>query len=263
MKQGWQIGIIASVVFALVGNFVVGAQLLDLPTITAVSDAYATLLTPAGYAFSIWSLIYLLLIVFAVYQARDLLSPDRANNVPQTAGPLFILANVLNGLWPYVFVNEWIGVSVVVLFALTGALYGLLWKLRIAMDDVPIVVIACVWWPIMVYAGWVSIASVVNLASLFDAWGVAPEPLVASGSILLVTSGLAALLAVRHVRELVLAAVWGIVAIGVRQLQVGGDLMVGVTALVAAGMLLILVAYHAYRHRHETILAKLQYKQMN
>ena len=114
----------------------------------------------------------------------------------------------------------------------------------------------------MIYTGWVTIASVVNIASLLDGWDVTLGPLAASGVILLVTGGLAALLAARHVRELVLATTWGIAAIGAQQLPPTGDMMVSVTAFVAAGTLLISVAYHGYRHRHGTIVTKVQRKQL-
>jgi len=36
-----------------------------------ISDMYHTYLTPAGYAFSIWSLIYILLAGFIIYQFRQ------------------------------------------------------------------------------------------------------------------------------------------------------------------------------------------------
>ena len=53
------------------------AQVLDLPSVAVISEKYATLLTPAGYAFSIWSLIYVLLVVSVVYQARDVFRPNK------------------------------------------------------------------------------------------------------------------------------------------------------------------------------------------
>jgi len=46
------------------GTKIIGGQLT-----AAVSDANPTLITPAGYVFSIWGIIYILLGVFVVYQA--------------------------------------------------------------------------------------------------------------------------------------------------------------------------------------------------
>ena len=132
MKRFWQIGNISALMFALIMNFLVGTQALNVPSIGGMSDKYATLLTPASYAFSIWSLIYLLLISFVIYQARDLIKPRATNNLPQKIGPWFIIASICNGLWTYIFVSELVGLSVVMLLTLTLALYILLWRLNIA-----------------------------------------------------------------------------------------------------------------------------------
>src|SRR5690606_13141587 len=102
-------------------------------SINEISDKYATYLTPAGYAFSIWSLIYVLLVVLTVYQMRDIFKQREENDLPEAIGPWFIIANICNGLWTYVFVNEFIGLSVGILLLLTGSLYALLWRLRIAI----------------------------------------------------------------------------------------------------------------------------------
>lgn len=233
-------------------NFIVGAGVLDLPSIMAVSDKFATLLTPADYAFSIWSLIYVLLIIFAVYQARDLFRPNRENTLPQAAGPLFVISSVGNGLWAYVFVNELVLLSVVILLAMTVSLYLLLAKLRIALDDAPGQEIAFVWWPLMLYTGWVSVAGVVNSASWLDSVGVVLSPLLASAVLLVLAAGLFALLIRRNVRELVLASAWGIAAIGVQQLQPGGERMVAAMALAAASVLVGAAIIHAVRNHKQT-----------
>ena len=180
MKRVWQLANIFSLFFALVANFVVGAQLLNLPAISEISDKYATLLTPAGYAFSIWSLIYVLLIVFVVYQAQDIIHPRKHNDLPQKIGPWFVLANICNGVWTYVFVSEAVALSVVVLLVLTASLYIVLRHLKIAVDNPPLKVIACVWWPLMLYTGWVTVATVVNIASWLESLQITLTALLAN-----------------------------------------------------------------------------------
>lgn len=255
-KRAWQVGIILSLLFALGANFVVGAQVLDLPSIGAISDKYATYLTPAGYAFSIWSLIYFLLAGLVIYQARDIVKPRKDNDLPARIGPLFVVSSVANGLWTYVFVNELVGLSVVILLVLTGSLYALLWRLAIATDDPPLKTIAFVWWPLMIYTGWVTVASVVNVASWLDSLGLVLTPLAASIVLVLLAGALVWLLARRNVRELLLACAWGIAAIGMQQLQQPSSPVVAVTAFAAAGLLVISAAVHAYIHRKSNLLGK-------
>src|SRR4028119_1440385 len=50
-------------------NYLAGTGYINGTSTEYISDKYPTLITPSGYAFSIWSLIYLGLIAFSFYQA--------------------------------------------------------------------------------------------------------------------------------------------------------------------------------------------------
>lgn len=256
MKRALQTGNILALVFALVANFLVGAQILALPSINEISDKYASVLTPATYAFSIWSLIYTLLVLFVIYQARDLFKPRKENTLPERVGPWFIIASICNGLWTYVFVNEWIALSVIILLVLTVSLYIVLWRLRIALDNTSAKTIGFVWWPLMLYTGWVTVASVVNIASWFTSIGFPISPLVASIILVLLTVALLVLLITRNTRELLLACIWGITAIGSLQMQSEATQLVGIAAFTVASMLLIAVAIHAFANVRSNEIVK-------
>jgi len=247
MKRALQIGNGLSLIFALAANFLVATQQFNLPSIKAISDTYATLLTPAAYAFSIWSLIYLLLIVFVAYQARDIAKPREHNDLPQKIGPFFMVASVCNGLWTFVFVHELMGLSVALLLVLVGSLYILLWRLRIATYDAPLRIIACVWWPLMIYTGWVTVAAVANVFSWLKALGITVSPLATCVVLIGLAVGLLVLLAKRNVRELNLASIWGIFAIGVQQIHESKT--VAATAFTVSSILLVAIAVHGYKNR--------------
>lgn len=257
MKRRWQIGNIAALAFALLANFLVGAQLLNLPAISDISDKYASYLTPAGYAFSIWSLIYGLLVVFVVYQARDIFKPRQANDLPEKIGPWFIVASICNGLWTFVFVKEWVGLSVLILLLLSVSLYIILSRLNAAMYQPRLAVLAGVWWPMMIYAGWVTVASLVNIASWLESLGVTVTPTLAHIALVSLAAGLIALMVMRNVRELLLACIWGSVAIGVEQAQFEAGQSVATSAFTVAGVLLVAVVIHAYVNLRPIILSKL------
>lgn len=244
IKRFWQVAIVLSVAFALIMNFLVGSQVLDIPAIKDISDKYATLLTPATYAFSIWSIIYVLLAVFAIYQARDILKPDKHNDLPQHAGSWFVLANICNGLWTFIFVTEYIALSLVVILLLTGSLYRLIWKLKIGLGDPRMKTIICVWWPILIYTGWATVATVVNFASLLQSIDIILSPVVASGIIALLGIGLSWLLTTRSVRELVGASAWGICAVGMQQ----SDRLVSVAAYIVSFTLVLFIMVHGYKN---------------
>lgn len=244
VKRTWQISNILALVFALVANFLTGAQILDLPAIGDISDKYATYLTPAGYAFSIWTPIYVLLVVFAIYQARDIREPRDDNDVPQRLGPLFVIASICNGLWTFVFVNEWVGLSVVILLVLTASLYASLWRLGIGAARPTIKDFLMVGLPLMLYTGWVTAASIVNVATYLESKDVTVSPLAAIVVIVVLTVALLALLLRRNLREVLISCAWALIAIAVRQLQESQSTSVAVVALVCAGILIVAMLFH-------------------
>ncbi len=65
-----------SVLLALAGmllvNYLANALPINNVTTGGVSDSYPNLFTPAGFTFSIWGFIYLLLLLFAFYQLSPL-----------------------------------------------------------------------------------------------------------------------------------------------------------------------------------------------
>jgi len=65
-----------------------------------ISDANPTLITPAGYVFSIWGVIYVLLGVFAVYQA---LPSQRGSQFQSRIGWLFVLSSITNMVWLFLW----------------------------------------------------------------------------------------------------------------------------------------------------------------
>nr|WP_283657567.1 TspO/MBR family protein [Paenibacillus sp. RC343] len=87
-------------IIAFIAVIVVNILASTLPiggrSTAAVSNMYPTLLTPAGYAFSIWSVIYLLLACFVVYQAT---SAGQTKTSVQSIGVFFILSCIFNMIW--------------------------------------------------------------------------------------------------------------------------------------------------------------------
>src|SRR5690554_7325977 len=69
------------------------------------------MITPAGYAFSIWGLIYLLLLGFVVNQWLEYFKGWKDESLSKS-GIWFTLANVFNGLWIIVWTSEQLGFSV-------------------------------------------------------------------------------------------------------------------------------------------------------
>ena len=61
--------IIAYALTVVVNSLAGGTTIIGGKLTAEISDANPTLITPAGYVFSIWSIIYILLGAFVVFQA--------------------------------------------------------------------------------------------------------------------------------------------------------------------------------------------------
>ncbi len=70
-----------------------------------VSNANSTLVTPAGYVFSIWGIIYILLGVFVVYQA---LPSEQGKDYQRKISWLFVLSSLVNIAWIFVWQFEYL-----------------------------------------------------------------------------------------------------------------------------------------------------------
>ena len=119
-----------------------------------VSDKYPTVLTPAGYAFTIWALIYVSLIAFSIYQ----LLPSKIVRF-RGVRTLYIISCLLNCAWLYFWHRYSIGICLVLILGLlaTLALINIKFKSADSMLD-EIFTKA----PFGIYFGWVTAASIIN-----------------------------------------------------------------------------------------------------
>lgn len=121
-----------------------------------ISDKYQTLVTPAGYAFSIWSLIYLGIIAFSIYQFGLNIS-ERVRSIRW----LFIVSCFLNCGWIYFWHHDQIAVCLALIAALAVCLFLVALRLR-ETDNLKEFWFAKA--PFSIYFGWVTAATLVNFA---------------------------------------------------------------------------------------------------
>ncbi|KQU63849.1 hypothetical protein ASG66_00830 [Bacillus sp. Leaf406] len=133
-----------------------------------ISDRLDIMLTPAGYVFSIWSLIYLLLGIWVLRQI-----PKARRDLPlytRTSG-WFILNCLFNSLWIVMWHYNYFGISVLVMAGILLTLIAL-YK-RVKSTDPSLLDQA----PFSIYLGWISVAAIVNVTYYlteigFDGFGI-------------------------------------------------------------------------------------------
>lgn len=129
----------------------------------AISDSLPSLVTPAGYVFSIWGLIYLLLAVFVVYQA---LPAQRHNPRLVRVGYLFVLSCALNIAWLFTWHYLLIPLSLPVMLGLLGTLIVIYQRLEIGQSRVSRGETLAVRLAFSVYLGWITVATIANVSVL-------------------------------------------------------------------------------------------------
>ncbi|MFB3890159.1 MAG: tryptophan-rich sensory protein [Candidatus Bathyarchaeia archaeon] len=183
-----------------------------------ISDLYPTLITPAGYVFAIWGVIYTLLAVFVVYQA---LPGQRDKPFLREVSFLFVLSCVLNVLWLFLWQYEYIALSVVLMLALLATLVAIYLRLKIGKSDAALKEKACVHLPFSVYLGWITVAAAANVAAALSSLGwVKWNPADAAYALLAIVAVLVITLVVLAARRDVaygLVIVWALVGIAVKQ----------------------------------------------
>lgn len=246
-----------TLLIALVVNYLSNTGIFNSKTIGEVSKKYNTLFTPAGYAFSIWGLIYLLLISFVAYQWYFWLK-ERKDEVIHRIGGWFMLANIANASWVVAWIYEYTGLSVLIMLVLLVSLIQIVRRLDLERWDAPLDIILFVWWPICIYIGWIILATVANISAFLISLGWKGGTLLEESwtivLILISTFIYTVLIYIRNMREAALVGVWGLVAIAYRQWNEQPEIVYA--ALLNAFVLLSYASYHGYKNRAYSPLAK-------
>ena len=97
------VNIVAFIAVVIVNGLAGATSIIGGRNTAQVSNSFPTLITPAGYVFSIWGIIYILLGVFVVYQA---LPDQQGKGFQSKIGWLFDLSCVLNIVWLFLWQSE-------------------------------------------------------------------------------------------------------------------------------------------------------------
>lgn len=93
-------------------------------TTQELSDKYDNLFTPIGFTFSIWSVIYTLLLVFSVVPLVNYFRGKEKKNTftNKNIGYLYAISCLLNGTWILAWQYQYVGLSILVMLGLLATL---------------------------------------------------------------------------------------------------------------------------------------------
>jgi hypothetical protein len=228
-----QILVIVATAGMIVFNWLAATGSLGGTDTGAVSDKYDTHITPAGYAFAIWSLIYFGMIVFSIYQALP-------SNAAKFRGlrTIYILSCVANCFWLYVWSQESIVVCLGIIIVLLICIGAISVKLR---DTETLGEFWLAKVPFGIYFGWVTAATILNATIALAYLGVRLPDSTSNliGAVLiLIAAALGAFVRWKLKNYFYpLAIAWALTAIAVQQ---SGQTIVVVAA--ALGVIICLIA---------------------
>ncbi len=230
-------------------NYYANSGVFDNNTVGSVSRSYSNLFTPAAYAFAIWGLIYLGLLALAIYMLICAFK-DGGNNFISRAAPSLISAHLGNALWLWFWLHENIGASVLLMLFILLALLLAVLRLNMERWDAPLKFIALVWWPIDLYFGWISVATIANISAYLSSihWTGGLSEVTWTISMIALATALALFMIIsRNMREYAAVFIWALVAIAIRHADKVES--ISNSAWTAAAILAIASGIHAFRHR--------------
>jgi hypothetical protein len=148
-------------------NGLANALPINNKTTGELSEQYPNLFVPAGLTFSIWGLIYVLLVVFVIYQLIMVIKKyAQRSSFIEKIGLLFFVTSLANIAWIFAWHYEMVPLSLVIMLLLLGCLIAIYLRLNIGKSAAPKTEKYLVHLPFSIYLGWITIATIANVTAL-------------------------------------------------------------------------------------------------
>lgn len=214
------LNIIAFIITIIINGLAGSTTTIGGQLTAQVSDKNVTLITPAGYVFSIWGIIYILLAIFIIYQA---LPKNKTQPFQKQISFLFIISCIANITWLFAWQYEQLPLSVGLMLLLLASLIAIYQRLNIGKTKTSITQKLAVHLPFSVYLGWITIATIANISATlvnigWDGAGIDPTTwaiIVTAVAVLITLLSLAT----RKDIAYALVIVWALVGIAAKQTQ--------------------------------------------
>lgn len=237
---------IISFLLVVIVNYLANALPINDYQTGEVSEMYSNLFTPAGVTFSIWGIIYLLLAVFIIYQARGLFSSKKPPlELLNRIGYLFFWSSMVNIAWIFSWHYLQIVLSFIVMLVLVGVLtviYHL--RLDVGQRQVGKYEKYFVQIPFSLYKAWITVATVANFMVLTTAlkWDQGPIPGEVWAVVALIFVTLVGIFVYRKRRDIFfqLVFIWALLGIIIKRIFVVEELVLSVVVTAILGILILI-----------------------
>jgi hypothetical protein len=247
-----QVLVLVAALMTIVFN--IAANILPLNDLNTgeISDRFEIFFVPAGYVFSIWGLIYLGLLAYAIYQVL----PDQRDNPRlRSIGYIFVLSCAANIAWLFLWHYEVFEFTLIAMLVLLVTLIAIYLRLDIGRSEVSTAEKWAVHIPFSIYLGWITVATIANTTQLlyylgWNGWGISA----AMWAVIILAVGVVISVLMTLTRADIaysLVLVWAYIGIAVKH---SSTPLVAISALIGAGIILvvlIIVMFRRYRQQTE------------
>lgn len=219
MKKFYAVSNLLVIFLVIYWNYLSATEGINGRTVGNLSEEYNNLFTPAAYAFSIWSLIFLALVAHGIFLVRRAFGPNIPDEIITRIGLPLLIANMANMLWTWVWLSEYTGVSILVMLTILGVLLYIVERLKINQKEVNTPIKLWVWIPISLYSGWIAVATIANVSAYLAkiGWSAVFSEAIWAAIMMIVAVGMNLwMIRFRNMRVFAGVGVWALVAIAVR-----------------------------------------------
>lgn len=240
--------VIVSTIVTIWVNLLATLLPLNGKSTAQLSNQYPVSFVPAGYVFSIWGIIYLGMIVFAVYQFTRKDYPLELIHLARC----YMISCIANCLWIIAWHLELITYSVIIMIILLAALCGIYFllvknKKELLLSSASKLGLSI---PFSIYLGWISVATIANITVFFYTLGWRgsgiPGELWSAG--LMITAGVIAGLLFIKYKDVIFSGViiWSLIGIIIK---FPATIPIVTSGLITIVLLFVLILYTSLKQK--------------
>lgn len=209
--------VLGSVLLTIFVNILANALPINGVNTGQVSDSFPVYFVPAGYAFSIWGLIYLALLIYAIV---PLLSANLNSQLIKRTFVWFLVSSAANILWIFAWHYRLLEITVILMLVILVSLIKI-YKISVLETQFKSIRDKVVLqFPFSLYLGWISVATIANITIFlysinWDGFGLRGQTW---SAILIAIASILGLIFLLRSKDIIYASVivWAIIAVGVK-----------------------------------------------
>ncbi|MEC3875300.1 tryptophan-rich sensory protein [Chryseobacterium salviniae] len=240
-----------ALIATIVINYLSNTGIFNGETMSSISAKFQNLFTPAGYAFSIWGLIYLGLLGFVVYYGPFTKNNDAKDKTVANIRWWFVISCFANCLWIIAWLYEYTLLTIPIMVVLFISLLKIIQNNRNIIESGDIKTAVFLRWPFYIYSGWISVALIANISAYlkkieWNGFGISETSWTLT---LFVIAAMIHLYMIwkKNMSAFALAAVWALIAIAVAYQN--SNHMVYISAIVTAVFILLNIIFKVLKKK--------------